>query len=84
MTTKTETKPVRPLYSIASDIRDDWEKVNYAAAPYLRAMNSLESVSESYGYDTGRSIVLYFLSNARTWRGDTARAIKAELRGMIK
>lgn len=27
-----------------------------------------------------RSIVLYFLSNATTWRGDDARRIKAELK----
>jgi hypothetical protein len=26
--------------------------------------------------------VLYFLANAATWRGDAARAIKAELKGI--
>ena len=31
-------------------------------------------------YDSGRSIVRYFLGNAGTWRGDVAKAIKAELK----
>jgi len=29
-------------------------------------------------------IVRYFLSNATTWRGETARRIKAELKQMLK
>jgi len=28
--------------------------------------------------------VRYFLSNATTWRGDTARRIKAELKEMLR
>ena len=31
-------------------------------------------------YDSGRSIVRYFLGNAGAWRGDVAKAIKAELK----
>jgi hypothetical protein len=33
--------------------------------------------------DTGKSIVLYFLSNAGTWRGETAKRVKAELKKMV-
>mgnify|MGYP003148963707 CR=1 FL=1 len=73
----------RPLSLIASEIRRDWTKVNYAAKPYLDAMHSLESIEEPYMYDTGKSIVLYFLSNASTWRGAKAREIKAELKAML-
>jgi len=73
----------RPLYEIAAEIRHDWLKVNYAAKPYLDAMATLESASDSYGYDTAKSIVLYFLSNASSWRGETAKRIKAELKGLI-
>jgi len=79
------SKQTRPLYTIASDIRKDWgAKVNYAAKPYLDAMSSLNSITDNYGADSARSVVAYFLSNASTWRGEVAKAIKAELNAMIK
>lgn len=74
----------RPLYEIAEDVRAHWPKVNYAAEPYLSAMAQLESVTDTYGYDSADSIVRYFLTNATTWRGEDARRVKAELKGMIK
>lgn len=74
----------RSLSAIAADIVDDWQKINYAAAPYLTAMATLDSVNDRYFADSGKSIVLYFLSNATSWRGEKARAIKAELKAMIK
>jgi hypothetical protein len=74
----------RPLYDIAADIRKDWgAKVNFAAKPYLDAMASLNSIEDNYGWDSGKSIVLYFLSNASSWRGETAKAIKKELKSMV-
>ncbi len=80
---KNENTTTRPLYTIAAEIRRDWQKVNYAAKPYLDAMATLESARDSYGYDTARSIVCYFLSNATTWKGETARRIKAELKSLF-
>jgi hypothetical protein len=75
----------RPLYQIASEIRKDWgSKVNYAAKPYLDAMASLDSINDRYIMDSGRSVVAYFLSNASSWRGETAKRIKAELNAMLK
>ena len=74
----------RPLYEIAQDILSDWKRVNYAAAPYLSAMASLDQITDSYGFDSADSVVRYFLANAGSWRGDVAKQIKAELRGMIK
>jgi hypothetical protein len=47
-------------------------------------MYSLNSINDDYYYDTGKSVVRYFLANAASWRGDTARAIKAELKAMLK
>ena len=73
----------RPLYTIAADIRSDWKKVNYAAGPYLDAMQQLNSIDDNFILDSARSIVRYFLSNATTWRGEKAREIKAELKAMI-
>ena len=76
---------MRPLKTIAWDIENDCqEKVNYAARPYLEAMHYLDNVTDYFGADSGRSIVAYFLSNAKTWRGPKAREIKKELNSMIK
>ena len=75
---------MRQLYEIASEIRKEWSNANYAARPYLDAMRSLSSVNDSYGVDDGKTIVLSFLANAGTWRGEVAKRIKAELREMTK
>lgn len=79
-------KPIekRTLRMIAREIRKDWKNVWFGAAPYLEAMSSLESIEDTYGCDTGKSIVLYFLSNAAQWKGEKAREIKKELKQMIK
>ena len=74
----------RPIYEIAREIRKYWENVNYAAKPYLEAMLSLDSVHDKYGYDSGKSVVLYFLSNASGFRGEHAKRIKAELKALTK
>lgn len=74
----------RSIRDIATEIRNDWRNVNYAAAPYLDAMSSLDSVNDSYGAESARTIVLYFLSNASSWRGDTARRVKKELKDMTR
>ena len=74
---------MRSLETIAREIRADWKKPYFGAVPYLQAMRSLGSVDDEFGRDDGRSIVLYFLSNAATWRGPTAKAIKLELKAML-
>jgi len=72
-----------PLHEIAREIRRDWgAKVNYAAKPYLEAMSCLDSIRDNYYDDSARSVVAYFLANASTWRGETAKRIKAELKAM--
>lgn len=81
--------PVRPIREITKDIEADIAAGNWSrsasayARPYLRAMKELGSVSDKYLLDSGRSVVLYFLSNASTWRGDVARKIKNELRSIL-
>jgi hypothetical protein len=74
---------VRPIATIADEIRMDWKRVYFGAVPYLEAMRSLDSVDDAYGCDSGRSIVGYFLANASAWRGETARRVKAELNAMM-
>lgn len=73
----------RPLYVIAKEIKKTWPNVNYGARPYLDAMTGLEKLSDMYMHDDARSIVLYFLSNANTWKGPDAKRIKAELKAML-
>jgi hypothetical protein len=75
---------MRTVSEIAYEITRVWTKVYFGAVPYLQAMHTLNSVEDDYGLDSGKSIVLYFLSNANTWRGEDARRIKAELKAMIK
>ncbi len=71
---------VRSLHSIAHEIRRVWPKPYFGAVPYLAALGALDSIHDKYDHDDARSIVLYFLSNATTWRGPDARRIKAELK----
>lgn len=91
MTTKVNVpQTTRSLSTIANEIRSNWRKsvsgteLNFAARPYLDAMSTMDKISDNYYSDSGRSIVAYFLSNASTWRGETAKRVKAELNKMSK
>jgi hypothetical protein len=72
----------RPIYEIAADIRRNWAKPNYAAVPYLNAMSELNSIDDNYYADTAKYVVTYFLSNARAFRGEDAKRLKAELKSL--
>ena len=74
----------RPIHEIAGEIAETWKRRYFGAVPYLAAMHTLETVHDTYGADSARSVVLYFLSNAQTWRGADARRIKAELNALLK
>ena len=74
---------MRTIREIAYEIQQVWgEKVNYAAKPYLEALLNLDC-DGNYYLDSGKSCALYFLSNARSFRGDDARRLKAELKTAI-
>lgn len=85
----SNTNEPRPIHEIARDIRKHWRKkdgtpsVYFGARPYLDAMASLGSISDTYGFDSAREVVMYFLANANTFRGEDARRIKAELKAML-
>lgn len=81
--TKYKINIMRTLKEIASEIKKDWSNVYFGAVPYLDAMTTLNSINDNYYFDSGKSIVIYFLSNATTWRGEIARKIKKELKEMI-
>lgn len=76
---------MRAICEIAREIRKDWgSKVSVYAKPYLDAMGSIESIDDNYGWDSAKSVVLYFLCNAGSWKGETARRVKNELKAMCK
>jgi hypothetical protein len=73
----------RPIHQISDEITKDWKNVNYAAKPYLEAMRQLGPIDSMYMQDTARDVVQRFLGNSRSWTGDKAREIKAELKAMV-
>jgi hypothetical protein len=77
------TNKNRPIHLIALDICKTWEKVNYAARPYLDAMLELNCINDKYFEDSAKSIILYFLSNASSFRGERAKALKIELKALV-
>jgi hypothetical protein len=76
----------RSLREIAVEIERDCNgKPWYVyAEAYVTPMKSLDTISDTYYADSASSIVSYALANLSSWRGDTARRIKAELNGMLK
>jgi hypothetical protein len=84
METTTQDLTTLSISALASLIWDDWSKqgkgVNFAAKPYLEAMLDLQNITDKYMFETGLSVVCYFLSNAGTWKGETAKAVKKELK----
>jgi len=84
MKKQTETKPVRSLSVIAKEIRSDWKNVSPHAEVYLGPMQTLDKITDNYFADTAKYVVLYFLANATSWRGEKAREIKKELNAMCK
>lgn len=75
---------MRLIKDIAWDINKEWKNVNYAAKPYLEAMSELEFINDSYYNDTANYIILYFLSNASSFRGERAKLLKLELKQLLK
>ena len=74
----------RPIYEIAKEIRKDWKNIYFGAVPYVDAMQELNQITDKYYADDAKSVILYFLANASSWRGETAKRIKAELKAMAK
>ncbi len=71
------------LAEIAQIIELDWSKPYFGAVPYIKAMKKMQSIEDFYYMDSASTIILYFLANASTWRGDIARATKAKLKQLL-
>jgi hypothetical protein len=61
-----------------------WKNKYAHALAYVEPMQYLSSIDQDYGCDSGRSVVAYALGNLSTWKGEKAKAIKAELNAMLK
>lgn len=73
----------RPLHVIAAEINSTWKNVYFGAVPYLEAMGYLDKITDTFGNDSAEDVVIYFLSNAKYWRGADAKRIKAELKALL-
>jgi len=73
-------KVKRPIRDIASDILYDWKNVSPYAKPYLTAMLTLDTIDDRYFLEDAETIIVYGLSNMSSFRGENARALKAELK----
>jgi len=74
----------RSISSIAYDIKRVWAKPYFGAKPYLDAMTQLDNINSKYMYDDARSVIMYFLANASTFRGNDAKVLKQELKTLLK
>ncbi len=90
-----EQKNKRAFSDVANEVFILWRKkygnnkfpVSFiGAVPYLQAMLSCSTTDKNalYGCETLETVVLYFLANVTSWRGEDAKRIKAELKEMIK
>lgn len=69
---------------IAYAIAKDWKNVSPYARDYLNAMKDIQDINGSYYADSAKDVVRYFLANASTYRGESARAYKVLLKDMLK
>jgi hypothetical protein len=76
---------MRDLNVIAFEIFPAWPKVSQSPAyPYAIGLCSVAAPGDRYGCETGRDLVQGFLSNAGTWHGEKAKAVKTELRKILQ
>lgn len=74
--------PTSP-HDLARIIKQDWKKPYFGAVPYLDALLELSSWDDNFYCDSATTIGVYFLANAQTWRGPTAKAVKAEIKRQL-
>lgn len=80
----TDTIKSLTVSEIAHAIAKDWQNISPYAKDYLDAMKDIQDINGSYYADSAKSVVMYFLANASSYRGDNARAYKALLKDMVK
>ena len=75
----------RTFAAIAKDIKSTWLNVYFGAVPYLETLLTLDTTDPRAPYmcETAGDIALYFLANARTFRGADAKRLKSELKALL-
>ena len=80
----------RSLAEIAAEIEADYrakgKPVYFAAAPYvtaLRTTSAATDLSGKYFEDDLEGVIIRLLGNLSTWRGETAKRVKAELQAAV-
>ena len=81
----TNLQTVRSLSAIGREIQQECadKKFYYYAQSYVDALTQLNSIHDQYYADSAASVVRYALSNLTGWKGEKARAIKAELNSLL-
>lgn len=74
------SEQLRPIHALRVTSRGSGPSPISGLCLYLDAMASLATACDRYGLDDAKSIVRYFLANASTFRGEKAKALKAELK----
>jgi len=74
---------VHSISDLAKQIQADWRKPYFGAVPYIVAMRQIHLISDRYYEESAKDVVVYFLANAQTWRGEEARRIKAILNKLV-
>jgi hypothetical protein len=74
----------RPLHEVAAEIEQDWTALHGAAQPYINAMKESYLATSRHRLERGSDMIQGFLMNAQTWRGETARRVKTELKAILK
>ena len=69
---------------LVAAIRADWKSPYFGAVPYLEALEGLDSWDQTFGCEDARFLGMYLLGNLRTYKGDTARQVKAILKQVTK
>jgi hypothetical protein len=80
---REDREGARPLGEIALEIQKEWRHLTYAAVTPVAAMHHLRHIDDRYGAHPARAVVRDFLGCSASWKGPTARRIKAELAGLL-
>ncbi len=81
----TNLQTVRSLSVIGREIQQECAGKSFYvyAQPYVEPFLQLNSIYDQYYADSAASVVRYALCNLTGWKGEKARAIKAELNSLL-
>lgn len=69
---------------IVRTIRADWRNPYFGAVPYLDALEGLTTWDCTVEFESARALAPYLLNNLKTYKGETARFVKAQLKEVAR